>query len=325
MTVNGSGPFNQGNAIRCVLPVTQINPSSMDICPNEDNVISLTAATGQSGITYRWETSTDNTAWVPAPTPNNNQNYDIAAFALTENTYFRRVAIWAGTEFPTASALISVPLGTFPQTSVNIGGIIWSTRNLDLSTSSGFTNHPSEWGMFFQYNRNTGWHPTDATNPRAWSTGSSSWVTQTWNGTEDTGTAWLTPANDPCPAGWRLPIQAEFNTLLSSSAIGSDGQRGQWITAAQASALGLGCTPGRIFGPGANATSFDPATQLFLPAAGYRSNASGTLSTQGSNGYYWSSTPDGTPNAWLLYFHSNNAYESNLNRTNGFSVRCISL
>jgi hypothetical protein len=71
---------------------------------------------------------------------------------------------------------------------------------------------------------------------------------------------------------------------------------------------------------------------LFLPAAGNRNNNNGTLNNRGSNGYYWSSTENGTNNAWNLNFNSagantnnNNNNNNNNNRSNGFSVRCIAV
>gem|GEM_PF-1354707 len=61
---------------------------------------------------------------------------------------------------------------------------------------------------------------------------------------------------------------------------------------------------------------------LFLPAAGNRNNA-GTLNNAGTNGYYWSSTVNGT-NAYNLNFNSTTVNPANNNnRANGFSVRCV--
>ena len=62
---------------------------------------------------------------------------------------------------------------------------------------------------------------------------------------------------------------------------------------------------------------------LFLPAAGNRGNSTGTLFNRGSNGNYWSSTENGTDNAWNLNFNSGGANMNNNNRTNGLSVRCV--
>jgi uncharacterized protein (TIGR02145 family) len=60
-----------------------------------------------------------------------------------------------------------------------------------------------------------------------------------------------------------------------------------------------------------------------MPAAGNRNNSNGSLNNQGSNGNYWSSTPNGS-NAYNLNFNSSNVNPgNNNNRSNGFSVRCV--
>ena len=68
----------------------------------------------------------------------------------------------------------------------------------------------------------------------------------------------------------------------------------------------------------------DEATKtLTLPAAGSRNYTSGTLGYRGSDGFYWSSTENGSA-AYTLNFYSSNVYPAhNYFRTHGFSVRCI--
>ena len=62
---------------------------------------------------------------------------------------------------------------------------------------------------------------------------------------------------------------------------------------------------------------------LFLPAAGNRNN-DGTMNNVGSNGNYWSSTPNDSNNAYNLNFNSGNVNATNNNnRNNGRSVRCV--
>jgi uncharacterized protein (TIGR02145 family) len=56
--------------------------------------------------------------------------------------------------------------------------------------------------------------------------------------------------------------------------------------------------------------------------AGNRNN-DGTLNNQGSNGNYWSSSPNSN-NAYNLNFNSGGVNPANNNnRVNGFSVRCL--
>ncbi len=57
----------------------------------------------------------------------------------------------------------------------------------------------------------------------------------------------------------------------------------------------------------------------------YSGNAvSGGISNVGSSGYYWSSTPNGSINAYYLYLNSSRALPSDYySRYRGFSVRCL--
>jgi hypothetical protein len=64
-------------------------------------------------------------------------------------------------------------------------------------------------------------------------------------------------------------------------------------------------------------------TEVIIPLGGNRNNSSAALNNQGSNGNYWSSTPNGT-NSYNLNFNSSSVNPANNNnRANGFSVRCV--
>ncbi|MBR5863464.1 MAG: hypothetical protein IKY76_02780 [Alistipes sp.] len=61
-------------------------------------------------------------------------------------------------------------------------------------------------------------------------------------------------------------------------------------------------------------------------AVGYRNNDSGALNNVGSNGYYWSASPNpsNSNNAYNLNFNNGNVNPANNNnRSNGYSVRCV--
>ena len=119
-----------------------------------------------------------------------------------------------------------------------------------------------------------------------------------------TAPSWDT-ANDPCPSGWRVPTADELRALISGnrnpgSFNTKDGQDGYYFDGTASS----------------NATS-----GVFFPAAGCR-GYEGNAYVRGSDGYYWSSTPNGD-NAYSLGFGSGYAGVYSNYRTDGYSVRCV--
>jgi uncharacterized protein (TIGR02145 family) len=64
-------------------------------------------------------------------------------------------------------------------------------------------------------------------------------------------------------------------------------------------------------------------SKIILAPAGYRNNGDASQNNLGSNGNYWSSSPN-SPNAYNLNFNVSNVNPANNNnRANGFSVRCF--
>lgn len=122
------------------------------------------------------------------------------------------------------------------------------------------------------------------------------------------GTAGVNPAkaaNDPCPAGFKVPSQAQwggtFNGSTTEAAPGTANQN-TWTW------TGNGFTVGPY---------------LFLPAAGFRQASNGNLTQVGVEGAYYSSTVTGT-NAFSIYFRSNLVRPGYVEeRAEGDSVRCI--
>ena len=114
---------------------------------------------------------------------------------------------------------------------------------------------------------------------------------------------------DPCKgldagkygSGWRTPYKEEMEALsrCTNSTLTNDGM---WF--------------------------MNSSKGLFLPAAGDRDSfdeGSGTTPTghPGTNGYYWSSGPNGSNYGYGLGFFSGAAGVSSYNRTSGFPVRCV--
>jgi len=229
---------------------------------------------------------------------------------------------------------------------VVINGVKWATRNLDVG--GGFVANATDLGALYQWGRQADGHecrtslryPTDNTSSENGvvsgsdldattgqvkstssafgkfikaNTGNYDWrdpqVNTLWNrGTE--ASPLKNTAADPCPAGWRVPTQAELAKLQSLPS----GNR-VW----QTNYLGSGVNGYLIT---AAATDPNPSASMFLPAAGIR-DSSGSVGNVGDYGYYWSSNTNGV-NGRYLYFGDGGfsaAYSST--RAYGFSVRCV--
>jgi uncharacterized protein (TIGR02145 family) len=110
-------------------------------------------------------------------------------------------------------------------------------------------------------------------------------------------------ANDPCPVGYRIPTQAQWDGVMANN---TQSTGGTWSNSA------TNYSSGRNFGE-----------KLMLPAAGYRHGNSGSLYYRGLSGDYWSSLQSTSGNAWGLGFGSDNASTRFSSRRNGLSVRCV--
>ncbi|MGQ2168483.1 FISUMP domain-containing protein [Ornithobacterium rhinotracheale] len=125
------------------------------------------------------------------------------------------------------------------------------------------------------------------------------WTSLTSGGVVHSNLSWssdmsssLTTYHDPCPNGYHTPSKSEWGQLLSK--VGS-GNSNMW-----------------------------KERQLNLPAAGSRHYTLGSqFRYTGSVGYYWSSSHDGSGNAWELHFNSSDSGMSDVSRSFGQPVRCL--
>ena len=181
-------------------------------------------------------------------------------------------------------------------------GKTWMDRNLGASRVATSSNDSEAYGDLYQWGRNSDGHQSRtsdiANGPVTSGNEGSNFIINASNSPYD----WLDPQDtdrwvenskgpeDPCPSGYRVPTEAEW-----------EAERSAWVYNDAIGAF---------------------VSNLRLPAAGYRDRSNGSLDNVGSNGSYWSGTISGT-NARSLVFDFDNANMYSNGRANGFSVRCI--
>ena len=186
-----------------------------------------------------------------------------------------------------------------------IGTKCWLDRNLGAIQVATSSTDAASYGDLFQWGRGADGHQirTSLTTPTLSS------VDQPGNGnfiiTNSSPNNWRSPqnvnlwqgvngVNNPCPSGYRIPTEAEWEAEFYS-----------WVLASINNAAGAFASP------------------LKLPMAGLRSWGDGSI--DGTIGMYWSSTFQGiyATSSRSLAIESNSANVYQNGRAYGFSLRCI--
>lgn len=191
--------------------------------------------------------------------------------------------------------------GTIPPPSVTnpTTGKIWMDRNLGATQVAASSTYAASYGDLYQWGRGTDGHQirtsvsttgqSSLTSPGAdFLKGSSNWYTG--SNPDDLWKVDGTGVNNPCPSGYRLPTDAEW-----------DAERASWVSNNAAGAM---------------------ASPLKLPMAGNRFYSDGRLYYVGAYARYWSSTVSSIYSI-QLQFNGSSVQMGTDNRASASSVRCL--
>ena len=207
----------------------------------------------------------------------------------------------------------SIPASATTVTDVTYGTQTWMDRNLGARRVATAIDDVFSYGNHYQWGRpadgheisvwngttkTTGRGLADATAPEALATsdtpGHPNFILTSvspydWRDGNNNN-RWVTANQGPCPTGYHVPTETEWNTADTFGAWGTDTD---------------------VF-----------ASALKLSLNGSRSRSIAVLASQGNYGYYWGSTVDGIY-ARFLFIGSTAAQVSRNHRAYGFAVRCI--
>jgi len=142
-----------------------------------------------------------------------------------------------------------------------------------------------------------------------------------WNSSTESSP--VKTANDPCPAGWRIPTITEFQSIFNGTSDSSTPSTAGFYYSSSGNYVKWNSTgtPGWKIAP--KNTPVDSDYTLFLPLAGFR-GSDGKLYLATYFGAYWSSSVNGTSGLHLFFDGSSNVNpNTGSGRVCGISLRCV--
>jgi uncharacterized protein (TIGR02145 family) len=182
----------------------------------------------------------------------------------------------------------------------------WMDRNLGASQVATHQDDSMAFGDLYQWGRKADGHQCRNTNTSPSLSSTDLAANSDFFITNNSPNDWRNPQNpnlwqginginNPCPYGYRVPTSTELNN-----------ERLSWSS---------------------NNSSEAFNSPLKFTRSGGRNNSSGQISTTGNqSGYYWSSTPSGSPsntNSNYLTIGFNSSSIGSINRAFGNAIRCI--
>ncbi|MDR2130958.1 MAG: fibrobacter succinogenes major paralogous domain-containing protein, partial [Odoribacteraceae bacterium] len=135
---------------------------------------------------------------------------------------------------------------------------------------------------------------------------SSSWNNPIWH-SSPTGKSFF----DPCPPGWRLPVDGVWN------AFGLPGMVPNAANYPSDYKSGQNHAGWEFYISGSSGET------TFYPAAGMRHSVTGTMINDLTIGYLWTATSSNGINSRALNFNESSTTQPNFERSRGYPVRCI--
>ena len=190
---------------------------------------------------------------------------------------------------------------------VTIGNQVWTTQNLNVSTYRDGTPIPkvedaTTWsslttGAYCYYNNDSATYAAVYGKLYNWYAVAGIYDASSFSDSS--------LRKNLAPAGYKIPTDGDWTTLE--------------ITLGANAGTQMKTTSG--WNNGGNGTN----SSGFAGLPGGRRNDAGTFNFVGTNGNWWSSTEYDTTDAWTrnLHYYNSNVNRNYLNKSSGFSVRCL--